>query len=324
VPGIAVQIPVIGFGCSSLSGTGKKNALHLLSTAFDAGVRHFDIARYYGYGEAEGMLGAFVNGRRAEVTITTKFGIAPPRRTSALRIAMQAGRRLVRLVPAARTFMQRHAQGLVKGGGFTVKDARTSLETSLRELGTDYIDFYLLHDYAVSENSPDELVAFLTGAVREGKIRYFGLGTGIHNVLQASESQPELCRIVQFESSVLKRNMEGLPHAGAERLVITHGALGASYRLVSAFLKAHSELAGDWSTMLNVDCSGEDTLSALMLNYAAQANPNGLLLFSSKSASRVKKNVGAVLEPGVSPAQVALFGQLVERDAMPAIQMNWK
>ena len=114
VPGIAIQIPVIGFGCSALSSVGGKKALHLLGTAFDAGVRHFDVARYYGYGESEGMLGTFVKSRRAQVTITTKFGIEPPRRTNALRFAMQAGRRLVQFVPAARSFLRRRAQGLVK------------------------------------------------------------------------------------------------------------------------------------------------------------------------------------------------------------------
>lgn len=56
VPGVAIQIPVLGFGCSALSSVGGKKALGLLGAAFDAGVRHFDVARYYGYGESEGIL----------------------------------------------------------------------------------------------------------------------------------------------------------------------------------------------------------------------------------------------------------------------------
>lgn len=314
VPGIAIQIPVIGFGCSSLSSAGKKKGLHLLESAFDAGVRHFDVARYYGYGESEGLLGAFAKPRRAEITITTKFGIEPPRRTNALRLAMQTGRRLVRVVPAARSLLQRRAQGLITGGRFTVKDAQAGLETSLRELGTDYIDFFLLHDYSASEKSGDELVAFLTEAIKAGKIRYFGLGTGIENILRALECQPELCSIVQFENSVLIRNVERLPRSGPQQLVITHGSLSSSYHSVAAFLKAHSELAKNWSTKLAVDCSRDETISALMLNYAVQVNPNGLVLFSSRNEARVGKNVRAVLEPDLSLAQVELFSQLIERD----------
>ena len=88
---IGIKIPNIGFGCSSLASLGRKKALLLLESAFDAGVRHFDVARYYGYGEAEGILGALIESRRARITITTKFGIELPRPTSALRIALQAG-----------------------------------------------------------------------------------------------------------------------------------------------------------------------------------------------------------------------------------------
>lgn len=318
VPSVSIQIPVIGFGCSALTSAGEKRAPQLLGAAFDAGVRHFDVARYYGYGESEKLLGAFVKSRRGEVTITTKFGIDPPRRSNALRLAMQAGRRLVRFVPAARGVLQQQAHGLVKGGRFSVKDAQTNLETSLRELGTDYVDFYLLHDYAVSENAPHELVVFLIETVKAGKIRHFGLGTGIENILKALEFQPELCGIVQFENSVLHRNLQKLPQGGPPRLIVTHGALSASYRSVVAHLKARQEVAKDWSAKLGVDCSSEETISALMLNYAAQVNRDGIVLFSSRDASRVEKNVRAVLEPDLSAAQVELFGQLVEKDFSPS------
>jgi D-threo-aldose 1-dehydrogenase len=318
VPRISFEIPVIGFGCSSLASVGEKKAQQLLGTAFDAGVRHFDVARYYGYGEAEGLLGKFIQSRRAELTITTKFGIEPPRRSGALRLAMQAARHVVQLVPAARGFLKRRAQGLVTSGKFSAQDARTRLETSLRELGTDYIDFFLLHEYAVSNNSPEELVAFLAGAVQTGKIRYFGLGTGIDNTLRAIETQPELCSIVQFENSVLERNIRRLPRGGPQRLVITHGALGAAFQTVSAFLRAHPEVKQNWSEKLAVDCSRDEIISALMLNYSAQANAGGLVLFSSKDAARVRSNVKAVLEPAFSPVQVELFAQFVKRNLMPA------
>src|SRR5579864_1488913 len=138
VPGLENEIPVLGFGCSSLTATGSKNGASLLKTAFDSGIRHFDVARYYGYGEAERILRTLLKSHRSEVTITTKFGIRPPGRASALRIALSVGRRFVRLMPAARKFMQNRAKVLVTTGAFGASDARQSLETSFRELGTDY------------------------------------------------------------------------------------------------------------------------------------------------------------------------------------------
>ncbi|HEX3377094.1 MAG TPA: aldo/keto reductase [Candidatus Acidoferrales bacterium] len=316
IPGIAMRVPVIGFGCSALSNAGEKKALQLLETAFDAGVRHFDVARYYGYGESEGILGKFAKSRRAQITITTKFGIEPPRRTNALRVAMQAGRQLVKYVPAARGFLQKRAQGLVKNSAFNASAAQTSLETSLRELNTDYVDFFLLHDYTVSEELPDELGAFLTQAVKSGKIRHFGLGTGLENILRALDCQPELCHVLQFENSAVTRNLEKVPQGGRNRLTVTHGALSASYNSISGFLKTKPQVVKDWSTQLAIDCSGDEIISALMLNYAVHANPNGLVLFSSRDATRVRKNVGSVLDPDISPAQIERFAQLVERDFM--------
>ena len=320
IPGVTMPIPVIGFGCSSLTSIDEKNAQRLLGTAFDSGVRHFDVARYYGYGEAEGRLGRFIKSRRAEITITTKFGIEPPRRTSSLRLAMQAGRRLVQLVPAARSFLRSRAQGLVKGGAFSANDARANLETSLRELGTDYIDFYLLHDYVVSGSTPDELFEFLSGAVQSGTIRRFGMGTGIENILAGLKTQPELCATLQFENSVITRNVERLPAGGAPRFVITHGALSGSYQAVSSFLQSHRDAERLWSKELALDCSKQETISGLMLNYSVESNANGLVLFSSRDRARVAGNVKAVLEPEVSPAQVGIFARLVERDVLPSMQ----
>lgn len=209
--------------------------------------------------------------------------------------------------------MQRRAQTFVKSGKFSAADARASLETSLRELGTDYIDFFLLHDYVADDRASDELVAFLEDMVKAGKIRYYGLGTGIDNIVRAMATQAELCNVIQFENSVLNRNTEKLPPNSRAQLVITHGALSASFRSISAFLKAQPDAAKEWSAGLGMDCASDDSLSALLLNFAVDANPGGLVLFSSRNAGRVARNINAVLRPELAPEQVSLFGQLIER-----------
>lgn len=69
----------LGFGTSQLMGrVGRKQSLRLMEVAFDAGIRHFDTAPLYGLGAAEAMVGEFARKRRAEITITSKFGDAPP------------------------------------------------------------------------------------------------------------------------------------------------------------------------------------------------------------------------------------------------------
>jgi aryl-alcohol dehydrogenase-like predicted oxidoreductase len=211
--------------------------------------------------------------------------------------------------------VQKHTSILVKGNAFNVADAQRNLEISLRELGTDHIDFYLLHDYvAHQDHSSDELVAFLRRSVKAGKIRYFGLGTSIDNVIQALDCEPDLCEVIQFQDSVLTRNRDKLPSQLPHGLVITHGALAGAYNCLSSFLKASKNRVKDWSADLGLDCFDERTLVALLLNYAAEANPGGLLLFSARNAYRIRDNAKSVLEPCVTPSQVRLFAQLVERN----------
>src|SRR5438477_10047899 len=68
-----------GFGCVGLTSVDdRRTAINLLNEAFNAGVTHFDVARAYGLGRAEHILGEFLRSRRKDVTVTTKFGVAPP------------------------------------------------------------------------------------------------------------------------------------------------------------------------------------------------------------------------------------------------------
>jgi aryl-alcohol dehydrogenase-like predicted oxidoreductase len=49
-----------------------------LEEAFAQGITRFDVARAYGLGRAEGILGEFLGSKRQQVTLATKFGIKPP------------------------------------------------------------------------------------------------------------------------------------------------------------------------------------------------------------------------------------------------------
>jgi aryl-alcohol dehydrogenase-like predicted oxidoreductase len=317
-----IKVPVLGFGCSSLTGTTHRNSIRLLETAFDAGVRHFDVARYYGYGEAENILGTFVKNRRSEVTITTKFGIKPPHLTFRRRLVLYVGRRVLRLVPSARRHVPQRAKPAVTSGAFSVRDAQNSLEESLKALGTDHVDFFLLHDYEFNPNPCDELLKFLDDALATGKIRYYGIGTDIGNVRSTVKGQPKLCDVVQFKSNVMEPSRKLLPENSPSHLVVTHGSLSGSYVAISSFLKANPSVAKKWSADLDLNCSANEVLSALLLNYAVEENENGIVLFSSKNVSRVSANIKAVQEARFSKAQFKLFGMLVSRDmksSLPAV-----
>ncbi|MGE3106878.1 MAG: aldo/keto reductase [Phycisphaerales bacterium] len=111
----------------------------VVHAALDAGFRHFDVAPAYGDGMAERELGRILGSRRAEVTITTKFGIPfrpigewPAPMYLALRAAGKAIGRSLGADYSRRDFSP-------------VCEAK-SLEESLRRLRTDYVDFLLVHE----------------------------------------------------------------------------------------------------------------------------------------------------------------------------------
>jgi len=312
LPKIDICLPVVGFGCSALMGGGRKNALRLLETAFEAGVRHFDVAPSYGAGEAEGALGSFLASHRSQVTITTKFGIQPAEQTASLRAAIHFARHVARLVPLARRALSRAAGTLHVTGVFGIESIKKGLETSLRELRTDYVDIFLLHEYTAGERN-DDLLEFLEGAVRIGKIRYFGVGATVERILNTTRVQPEFCQVVQFPNSVLDRNYRQFLY-NPSAICITHTALGDNYRRLLTFLTKDRTRLKRWSAEIGLNCADSDTLAALMLNYAVQANPNGLILTSTKKPARLVRNVKAVLEPNVSSVQVSRFADLVARN----------
>ena len=162
-----------GFGCSGLMGAiGRRESLALLKAAWDAGIRHFDVAPLYGHGEAEAVLGAFLGGRREQVTLVTKFGLEPTGSSALMRLARNIARPLARFRP-------KHPQPAPASPStpaaapprapMTASAAKLSLERSLRLLRTDILDILLLHEATAESLTNDDLLEFLESAVKAGK-----------------------------------------------------------------------------------------------------------------------------------------------------------
>lgn len=82
-PHLTTQALPVGFGCAHLqySSRSRLESLRLLEKAFEQGITHFDVARLYSAGEAEGVVGEFARGRRDRVVLVSKVGILPLRQT---------------------------------------------------------------------------------------------------------------------------------------------------------------------------------------------------------------------------------------------------
>ncbi len=82
-----------------------------------------------------------------------------------------------RMVGAALKSRRKQVIISTKTGARTAKEAVADLETSLRELGTDYIDIWYLHMRNEPAEVTDDLVEAQREAKKNGKIRFAGIST---------------------------------------------------------------------------------------------------------------------------------------------------
>jgi aryl-alcohol dehydrogenase-like predicted oxidoreductase len=141
-----LTVSTVGLGCNNFGARmADEDVPAVVNAAIEAGITLFDTADVYGnVGGSEILLGEALGSRRAEVIIATKFGSD-----------------------------MRGANGPDWGARGSRRYIRIAVESSLRRLGTDWIDLYQLHE--PDPNTPiEETLAALTEIVAEGKVRYIG------------------------------------------------------------------------------------------------------------------------------------------------------
>lgn len=174
-----VESSVLGFGCAPILGAvGTKEARNAIACALDLGINHFDVARCYGYGDAEKFVGRELKALRDNVVIVSKFGLAATGLARILRptkpiVRYLRGRHVAR--PAAAPADNNNSMGpLLRRLPVTADDLQRGLEQSLKALGTDYLDILMLHEPTWSALPVDEIACVADALKSQGKIRAFG------------------------------------------------------------------------------------------------------------------------------------------------------
>ncbi len=174
-----MNLPRMGLGCMSFShayGTAMPTdeAVTVLRSAIDAGVRMLDTATLYGGGRNEELVGRAIAGRRDEVLVASKGGMA--------------------LTGGVRTIDGRPAT------------LRAQVEASLRRLNVDHIDLYYLHRW--DKTVPiGESVGALAEMRDAGKIGAIGLSeVSVARLHEAVQVAP--IAAVQNEYSLWTRDPE--------------------------------------------------------------------------------------------------------------------
>jgi D-threo-aldose 1-dehydrogenase len=286
-------MPRLGFGCGDLyGGATLAQSTRLIESALEAGIRYFDVARLYGNGSAEAVVGTALRPIRDRVVIVSKAGILPlsmlpwdkfkKKATKAVRLAGPIARALV---PPPQACGDRY-------GAFRLVDLVRSVNRSLKQLQTDYLDILLLHECSVADARDGEVIRFLERLRTEGKIRAFGIATHFPETCQILNETPNVARVAQFASDAFNRNVGKLPPGRAE-LVVTHTPIKQILPRLLDHLAADPTAAMRWAQRTGVAPDDRSGIARLLLADALAENPAGMVLFSSSQPGRIAEAVAA-------------------------------
>lgn len=274
-----LDVSVVGLGCNNF---GRRidaaQAERVVHAALDAGITLFDTADVYGPRLSEEYLGRALRGHRQEAIVATKFG----KPVGGTRASATAGY------------------------------IRSSIDASLRRLGTDYVDLYQIH-----EPHPDvpieETLGALDELIRAGKVREIGCSNFSAHELEEAEASARLKQgarfvSVQNEYSLLERapEQDGVLEA-CERLGI---ALIPFFPLASGLLTGKyrrnreappgSRLASGWGS----DRLNDENLEVVERLIAFAASRSRTILELAFSWLLARPQVASVIAGATSSEQV--------------------
>jgi D-threo-aldose 1-dehydrogenase len=288
-----LETTALGFGCASLFHLpSASQRRRVLDAAFDAGIRHYDVAPMYGLGVAEQELGAFARAHSESVVLATKFGIEPTLLARGLAHVQGPVRLLLAGLPALQQGAKSAADGptsgtagrlLYRARGYDVAAARASLQASLRRLRRDHVDLFLLHDPGPVGVPSAELAAYLEDARAAGIIRAWGVAGPTGRALEVGRSLGPPC-VLQVPFDGLDRT-EHAATAAWPSGVITYGVLNRAMTRIMAPVSTSQRRR--WNEAVGFDLGNPETTAAMLLRDALKSNESGVVLYSTTRAERI-------------------------------------
>jgi aryl-alcohol dehydrogenase-like predicted oxidoreductase len=318
-----IQVSAIGFGCWEIGGGyGPIEAQEFegaVQTALDLGINCFDTAEAYGFGASERELARALGAHRSDAVVVTKFGVG---------------------YPDAANYRDSSRQRVM-----------ASIESSLKNLSTDYVDVYLVHWPDV--NTPfEETMQALDEIVKQGKARCVGVSNFRRTQIEESMRTRRL-DVGQYCWNLFDRRMgrEILPYCLEQEMgVMAYGPL--AYGMLAGAFQEHEEFdEDDWRSrrgdMGNINLTrtlfGADhfrrnvravqdlkpvaqrhgkSLAQLALRWTTSHPAISVALAGCRTAAEVEQNAGAV-GWSLSEEDLAEIDDVFERHGIETAPDTW-
>jgi D-threo-aldose 1-dehydrogenase len=173
-----LRVTRLGFGAGSIAGlyasVADGDAISVVDRAWQIGVRFFDAAPLYGFGNGERRLGAALAGRpRDDYVLSTKVGRLV-RRADSIPLGADVDRQAI---GESEDAYFADTQGRRMVFDYTADGIRRSVEESLERLGLDHLDILFVHD---PDDHWESAIGQAYPALRrlrdEGVVRAIGVG----------------------------------------------------------------------------------------------------------------------------------------------------
>ena len=308
----------LGFGCGGLLRLPTARSRDdLLRTVVEEGITHFDLARMYGSGEAEGIVGSSLKSFRDRITLATKFGLpyTTPTRSS-LKIQSLA-KWILNKSPALKDKIRKlrspsapSANQPTSPNRYSIEEMEKSLGLSLSQLQTDRVDLLFLHAPGIH----DIIAGNMAGALQEkkaaGKIGAFGISGYRAELEYFLQTRPDVCGdAIQSHFSVLQNGPESEPlrHAFTGMFGVIDGPL----QQLHDHLSRNKNFTHSWSDKLGIDLKVRENGGIILLAIALTLNPQGVVLFFTSNPQRFRQTVRRLTDNVFSEENLLEFRRVV-------------